>query len=101
MPVPAENRFSERYQLSAVIKFASSSAEGVRAATIINCSEGGAYFEAETDLKPGTPVFVANAHDSKFFRAKIVWRRRLSRLDVSNFGFGIKYLDPPHLLGFS
>ncbi len=89
-----ENRFSERYQLTAAIKFASSKSEDIGKATIINCSEGGAYFEAKANLQPGTPVFVANAHDSKFFRAKVIWRRQLSRLDAKTFGIGIQYLDP-------
>ena len=95
MPTVAENRFSERYQLTAAIKFASFKGEDIRKALIINCSEGGAYFEAEADIKPGTPVFIANAHDGKFFRAKVIWRRKLSRLGMKAFGFGIQYLDPP------
>ena len=94
MATGPENRFSERYQLTAAIKVASIRSEGVGKATIINCSEGGAYFEAGADLQPGTPVFIANAHDSKFFRAKVIWCRRLSRLDACAFGIGIQYLDP-------
>lgn len=94
MPAGAENRFSERYWLTAAIKFASIKSEALGKAMIMNCSEGGAYFEAEADLQPGTPVFIANADDSKFFRAKVIWRRELSRLDVKKFGIGIQYLDP-------
>lgn len=94
MTLPAEKRFSERYQLTAAIKVASIKSEDISKATIINCSEGGAYFESETDLQPGSPVFIANAHDSKFFRAKVIWHRKLSRLDASTFGIGIQYLDP-------
>ena len=94
MATGSENRFSERYQLTAAIKVASTSSEGIGKATIVNCSEGGAYFEADADLRPGTPVFIANVHDSKFFRAKVIWCRKLSRLDVNTFGIGIQYLDP-------
>jgi hypothetical protein len=90
----AENRFFERYQLTAAIKFASSKSEEVLNATIINCSEGGVYFEADAALKPGAPVFIADVNDSKFFRAKVIWRRKLRRSDVKTFGIGIKYLDP-------
>ena len=90
----AENRFFERYQLTAAIKFASSKSAEVSNATIINCSEGGAYFEADAALKPGTPVFIAVSNDSKFFRAKVVWRRKLRRADMKTFGVGIQYLDP-------
>ncbi len=94
MATGSENRFSERYLLTAAIRVASSKSEGVGKATIINCSEGGAYFEAEAGLQPGTPVFIANAQDSKFFRAKVIWCRKLSRLDANAFGIGIQYLDP-------
>ena len=90
----AENRFSERYQLTAAIKFTSLKSEDIGKAIIMNCSEGGAYFEAEADLQPGTPVFIANADDSKFFRARVIWRRELGRSDIKTFGIGIQYLDP-------
>ena len=90
----AENRISERYRLTAAIKFASSKSEEIGKAMITNCSEGGAYFEAEADLQPGTPVFIAKANDSKFFRAKVIWHRDLGRLKVKTFGIGIQYLDP-------
>ena len=90
----SENRFFERYQLTAAIKFASSKSAEVSNATIINCSEGGAYFEADATLKPGAAVFIASANDSKFFRAKVVWRRKLRRPDMTTFGVGIQYLDP-------
>ena len=94
MVAGAENRFSERYQLTAAIKFASYRSENIGKATIRNCSEGGAYLEAEADLQPGTPLFIANAHDSKFFRAKVIWRQKLNHLDQKAFGIGIQYLDP-------
>lgn len=94
MTRPTENRFSERYRLTAAIKFASSNSADIGKATIINCSEGGAYFEAEADLQPGMPVFIANAQDSKFFRAKVIWHRKLNRFAVKTFGIGIQYLDP-------
>lgn len=94
MVATAENRISERYQLNAAIKFASHRNADIGKATIRNCSEGGAYLEAKADLQPGTPLFVANAHDSKFFRAKVVWRQKLSHLDQETFGIGIQYLDP-------
>lgn len=94
MPAGAENRFSERYRLTAAIKFASIKSEAVGTAIIMNCSEGGAYFEAEADLPPGTPVFIANADDNKFFRARVIWHQELNRLNVTKFGIGIQYLDP-------
>ncbi len=94
MVTDAENRLAERYQLTAAIKFASYNTGDIGRATIMNCSEGGAYFEAEADLQPGTPVFIADAHDSKFFRAKVVWRQKCGRFDDNTFGFGIRYLDP-------
>jgi mannose-6-phosphate isomerase class I len=94
MPAGAENRYFERYQLTAAIKLASSKSAGVVNATIINCSEGGAYLEADTALKPGASVFIAGENDSKFFRAKVIWRRKLSRSAIKNFGVGIQYLDP-------
>jgi hypothetical protein len=94
MRTGTENRFTERYQLTAAIKFASSKNEAIGKAMIMNCSEGGAYFEAEADLQPGTPVFIANADDSKFFRAKVIWRKQLGRSNVKAFGIGIQYLDP-------
>ena len=90
----AENRFSERYPLTAAIKFTSLKSEDIGKAIIMNCSEGGAYFEAEADLQPGTPVFIANADDSKFFRAKVIWHREFGRSDVKTFGIGIQYLGP-------
>ena len=90
----AENRFFFFFFLTEAIKFASSKSAEVSNATIINCSEGGAYFEADAALKPGTPVFIAGANDSKFFRAKVVWRRKLRRADMKTFGVGIQYLDP-------
>jgi hypothetical protein len=89
-----ENRFFERYQLTEAIKFASLKSAEVSKATIINCSEGGAYFEADAAPKPGAAVFIAGANDSKFFRAKVVWRRKLRHTDVRGFGVGIQYLDP-------
>jgi hypothetical protein len=83
-----------RCNFSFAIKFASSKSENIGRATIINCSEGGAYFEAKADLQPGAPVFIAHVHDGKFYRAKVIWRRKLIRLDVKTFGIGIQYLDP-------
>lgn len=94
MAAGPENRISERYQLTAAIKVVSTSSEEIGIAAIVNCSESGAYLEADAHLRPGTPVFVANAHDSKFFRAKVIWCRKLNRLDVNTFGIGIQYLDP-------
>lgn len=67
-------------------------------AKMLNYSENGLYFEADKFLKPGEGVFIgvedpfiASFADAyKCYRAKIIWRRKLTTSSFY-YGYGVKY----------
>jgi Tfp pilus assembly protein PilZ len=67
-------------------------------AKMLNCSENGLYFEADKLLQPGDGVFIGIEDSSlvsladgyKCYRAKIMWRKKLTASSYY-YGYGIKY----------
>lgn len=89
-----EKRISERFTLAGPIKFAHSDIKNVFEAKLINCSEDGIYFESDIGLQPGTDVFLADSDDNKFFRAEVIWCKKLDPDGVYDYGIGARYKDP-------
>jgi Tfp pilus assembly protein PilZ len=67
-------------------------------AKMLNCSENGLYFEADKLLQPGEGVFIGIEDSSvtsladtyKCYRAKIMWRKKLTASSYY-YGYGVKY----------
>ena len=67
-------------------------------AKMLNYSDNGLYFEADRLLKPGEGVFIgiedpsiASLADTyKCYRAKIIWRKKLTTSSFY-YGYGVKY----------
>lgn len=67
-------------------------------AEMLNYSENGLYFEADRLLQPGEGVFIGIDDSSvaslaeayKCYRAKIIWRRKLT-ISSYYYGYGVKY----------
>jgi Tfp pilus assembly protein PilZ len=67
-------------------------------AQMLNCSENGLYFEVDKLLQPGEGVFIgiedspiASLADTyKCYRAKIIWRKKLTTSSFY-YGYGVKY----------
>lgn len=94
MDTPAERRISERYNLSEPIKFSHYYLKNIFNAQLINCSEDGIYFESDIGLQPGTDVFIARFDDNKYFRAMVVWSKKLDSQKTFDYGTGAIYDDP-------
>ena len=96
MTAPSERRISERYHLSEPIKFSHFHLKNIFKAQLFNCSEDGIYFESDIGLQPGTDVFIARFDDDKYFRAMVVWCKKLDRQTAFSYGTGAIYDDPAY-----
>lgn len=73
-------------------------------ATMLNCAEGGMYFESDSFFKEGTNIFL-KVRDCSFDTsppeicnglrtvslAEVRWWKEMDSEDASRFGFGVKY----------
>jgi hypothetical protein len=89
-----ERRISERFQLSESVKFTHFYLKNVFRAQLINCSEEGVCFESDIGLQPGADVFIARSNDNKYFRAQVVWCKKLNDNVAFDYGTGAVYNDP-------
>jgi hypothetical protein len=73
-------------------------------ATMLNCGEGGMYFESDSFFKEGTNIFFKvkscsfNTFAPEFCNglrttslAQVRWCKEMVSQDASRFGFGVKY----------
>ena len=88
-------RKSERFKLEAPIGFMVALDPSLFKSQISNCSQEGVFFESELKLLPGTVVFISSEGDSKYFRVKVQWAKKLDGVGVERYGIGAEYIDPP------
>jgi len=73
-------------------------------ATMLNCGEGGMYFESDSFFKEGTNIFFKmknvsfDTYESKLCHglrtaslAQVRWWKEMGSEDASRFGIGVKY----------
>lgn len=91
----SNNRATERFDTESPVRLTVVESNATIGARIANCSEDGIYFETESALEPGTDIFVAAENDNKFFRARVIWCKRMVSETAIYFGVGAEYTDPP------
>ena len=89
-----ENRQSERFETDRPEAVFYIGYPKIRAARVANCSETGVYLETDSAIRPGSIIFIASSGDGRYFRAEVMWCRRLSRGKAACFGIGANYCDP-------
>jgi len=98
MAVNSEKRIKARVDYQCLVTIEDLQVGRIYRAKMLNYSENGLYFEADRLLQPGEGIFigiedssVASLTDTyKCYRAKIVWRKKLTTSPFY-YGYGVKY----------
>jgi hypothetical protein len=94
----AENRKNTRINVFGFLKVIELNSGNIHKARMVNYSNEGLYFESNSLLNTGTLIFcivnvqpTVSAHGiSKFYRAIIVWRKKLQG-SIFNYGYGTHF----------
>ena len=105
MVVNSEKRIKARVDYQCLVTIEDLQVGRIYRAKMLNYSENGLYFEADRLLQPGEGIFigiedssVASLADTyRCYRAKIIWRRKLTKSPFY-YGYGVKYTVDYHKL---
>jgi len=105
MVVNSEKRIKARVDYQCLVTIEDLQVGRIYRAKMLNYSENGLYFEADRLLQPGEGIFigiedssVASLADTyRCYRAKIIWRRKLTNSPFY-YGYGVKYTVDYHKL---
>jgi Tfp pilus assembly protein PilZ len=98
MVFDSEKRHNARVDYQCVVTIEDLQVGRIYRAKMLNFSENGLYFEADRLLQPGDGVFIGIEDSSmasladtyKCYRAKIIWRKKLTTSSFY-YGYGVKY----------
>ena len=99
-----QKRTNERHKCEASVVCNCFNKEKTVNATMLNCGEGGMYFESDSFFKEGTNIFFkvkTYSFDTSATEpcyglrtvslAQVRWWKEMSSEDASRFGIGVKY----------
>ena len=92
-----DKRAHDRFNHCTRIRYRrSTQAEAYQEAEMLNCSEGGMYFESDMALDPGETVHITCTDKFEGCQATVQWCRPhpTGSTHSKRFGIGVAYCDP-------
>lgn len=86
-----EKRTSERFTIHSLVKFSCIGSDDTLDGSLLNCSEDGICFDSRFEIQPGTAIFIAEAENSKYFRAEVIWCKKTDDTGADSFVIGARY----------